>query len=98
MALACAGVAGALLGVTASAAQATDDYPWAWQGQCPILPQVPIDEPEPAPVPAPGDGQPTPPRPMRNERLPDVGWLEMSQRGKQQACRTRSSSASSTRE
>nr|WP_300050043.1 CHAP domain-containing protein [uncultured Nocardioides sp.] len=45
----------------AAAAHAADDYPWAWQGQCPIVPQAPIEEPEPAPVPAPEPGQPPAP-------------------------------------
>ena len=59
-------LASGVLGVGATAANAADDYPWAWQGQCPILPQVPIEEPEPepeaapAPPPAPEPGQPTP--------------------------------------
>ncbi|WP_299922529.1 CHAP domain-containing protein [uncultured Nocardioides sp.] len=40
-----------------TAAHAADDYPWAWQGQCPILPQAPIEEPAPAPPPAPEPGR-----------------------------------------
>ena len=40
-------MAGALLGVTTPAAHASDDYPWAWQGQCPIVPQEPIPDPTP---------------------------------------------------
>ena len=46
-------LASGVLGVGVAAAHAADDYPWAWQGQCPIVPQAPIEEPEPAPVPAP---------------------------------------------
>ncbi|MFC7727783.1 CHAP domain-containing protein [Nocardioides sp. GCM10028917] len=54
-------LASGVLGVGAAAAHAADDYPWAWQGQCPIVPQAPIEEPEPAPVPAPEPGQPPAP-------------------------------------
>lgn len=57
-ALAAVCIAGGLLGLGAPAAQASDDYPWAWQGQCPILPQVPIEEPPPPPLPVP-----VPPKP-----------------------------------
>lgn len=46
-------VAGGLLGLTAPAAHAEDDYPWAWQGQCPIVPQEPVVEPVPTPAPTP---------------------------------------------
>ena len=46
-------LASGVLGMGGTAAHAADDYPWAWQGQCPIVPQAPIEEPEPAPVPAP---------------------------------------------
>lgn len=53
-------LASGVLGVGAAAAHAADDYPWAWQGQCPILPQAPIEEPEPAP-PTPTPPTPTPP-------------------------------------
>ncbi len=63
-ALATACVAGGLLLVTAPLAQADDDYPWAGQGQCPILPQEPIVEPTPTPTPtptpSPGPGAPGP--------------------------------------
>jgi surface antigen len=45
-------LASGVLGVDA-AAHAADDYPWAWQGQCPILPLPVIEEPEPTPPPAP---------------------------------------------
>ena len=38
-------VAGGLIGLSAGSASASDDYPWAWQGQCPIVPQEPIVEP-----------------------------------------------------
>src|SRR5687767_9584693 len=54
-------LASGVLGVGVTAAHAADDYPWAWQGQCPIVPQAPIEEPEPAPVPAPEPGQPPAP-------------------------------------
>ena len=54
-------LASGVLGVGAAAARAADDYPWAWQGQCPIVPQAPIEEPEPAPVPAPEPGEPPAP-------------------------------------
>ena len=54
-------LASGVLGVGAAAAHAADDYPWAWQGQCPIVPQAPIEEPKPAPVPAPEPGQPPAP-------------------------------------
>ncbi|MCF6378859.1 CHAP domain-containing protein [Nocardioides KLBMP 9356] len=52
-ALAAACLAGGLVGLSAAAASADDDYPWAWQGQCPIVPQEPIVEPTPAPTPSP---------------------------------------------
>ena len=59
-ALAVACLTGGLLGVSVSAARAADDYPYAWQGQCPIVPQEPIEEPTPpTPPPAPDKpGQP----------------------------------------
>ena len=56
--LASACVAAGLVGLSATSADAGDDYPWAWQGQCPILPQAPIVEPAPTPAPSP-----TPPEP-----------------------------------
>ena len=59
-ALAAVCIAGGLLGVGVPGARAADDYPWAWQGQCPIEPQVPIEEPTPTPVPTP---TPSPPKP-----------------------------------
>jgi surface antigen len=63
-ALAAACVAAGLLGVSAPAVQADDDYPWAWQGQCPIVPQEPIEEPVPTPTPTPNPTpSPTPPKP-----------------------------------
>ena len=46
-------LAGGLLSLAATTAHAEDDYPWAWQGQCPIVPQEPIVEPTPAPTPTP---------------------------------------------
>ncbi len=52
-ALATACLAGGLVGLSAAAATASDDYPWAWQGQCPIVPQEPIVEPTPTPTPTP---------------------------------------------
>ncbi|GAA5115819.1 hypothetical protein GCM10023339_23600 [Alloalcanivorax gelatiniphagus] len=52
-ALAIAGLTGGLLVTSMTAARAADDYPYAWQGQCPIVPQEPIVEPTPAPTPAP---------------------------------------------
>lgn len=52
-----------------SGAQASDDYPWAWQGQCPIAPQVPIEEPTPTPTPTPSPTpSPTPPKPGEPEQ------------------------------
>lgn len=53
-------VAGGLLSLAAPAAHAEDDYPWAWQGQCPIVPQAPIVEPTPTvpPTPAPDPAHP----------------------------------------
>ena len=42
-----------MLGVSGQAAHASDDYPWAWQGQCPIIPQEPIAPPTPPPTPTP---------------------------------------------
>lgn len=48
------------MGLSAAAATASDDYPWAWQGQCPIVPQEPIVEPTPTPTPTPS---PTPAKP-----------------------------------
>ncbi|WP_168218484.1 CHAP domain-containing protein [Nocardioides eburneiflavus] len=48
-------LASGVAGTVAAAAHASDDYPWAGRGQCPIVPQVPIEEPEPVPVtPTPG--------------------------------------------
>ncbi len=41
------------MGLAAAPATAGDDYPWAWQGQCPIVPQEPIVEPVPTPTPSP---------------------------------------------
>lgn len=52
-ALAAACLAGGLAGLSAASATASDDYPWAWQGQCPIVPQEPIVEPTPTPTPSP---------------------------------------------
>jgi len=52
-----------VLGVGVAAAHAADDYPWAWQGQCPIVPQAPIEEPVPAPVPVPAPEPGQPPAP-----------------------------------
>ncbi|MDR7251690.1 hypothetical protein J2X46_000662 [Nocardioides sp. BE266] len=49
-------VAGGLLSLAAPAAHADDDYPYAWQGQCPIVPQEPIEEPTPTPTPEPAKG------------------------------------------
>jgi surface antigen len=46
-------LAGGLVGLSAAPSQAGDDYPWAGQGQCPILPQAPIVEPTPTPSPTP---------------------------------------------
>ena len=58
-ALAAVCIAGGLLGMVAPAASASDDYPWAWQGQCPIVPQEPIVEPPPPmPTPSPTPGSP----------------------------------------
>ena len=51
-------VAGGLVGLSATSAHADDDYPWAWQGQCPILPQAPIVEPTPTPLPSPTPAAP----------------------------------------
>ena len=51
-----------LFAVGAGSAHASDDYPWAWQGQCPIYPQEPIEEPTPPPVPTPTPS-PTPAKP-----------------------------------
>ena len=42
-----------MLGVSGQAAHASDDHPWAWQGQCPIIPQEPIAPPTPPPTPTP---------------------------------------------
>ncbi len=53
-ALATVCAAGGLLVVAAPVAQASDDYPWAWQGQCPIVAQEPIEEPTPTAPAAPG--------------------------------------------
>ncbi|WP_210650275.1 CHAP domain-containing protein [Nocardioides sp. SYSU D00065] len=58
--------AGGLLVVSAPTAQAADDYPWAGQGRCPIVPQEPIEEPTPTPAqtptqtPAPSAPTPSP--------------------------------------
>lgn len=51
-------VAGGLVGLSAGSAHADDDYPWAWQGQCPILPQAPIVDPTPPPAPTPTPAAP----------------------------------------
>ena len=59
-ALAAACLTGGLTGLSVSTAHASDDYPWAWQGQCPIVPQEPIVEPTPPPTPSPS---PTPTKP-----------------------------------
>ena len=56
-------LASGVLGVGVAAAHAADDYPWAWQGQCPIVPQAPIEEPVPAPVPVPAPEPGQPPAP-----------------------------------
>ncbi len=55
-------VASGLWSVAAPGAQAADDYPWAWQGQCPIVEQAPIEEPIPTPTPSPTPA-PIPPKP-----------------------------------
>ncbi|GAA1926269.1 CHAP domain-containing protein [Nocardioides hwasunensis] len=52
-ALAVGCIAAGLLSVSVASAQASDDYPYAWQGQCPIVPQEPIEEPTPTPTPTP---------------------------------------------
>ena len=69
---------GRVLGMGATAAHADDDYPWAWQGQCPIVPQQPIEEPAPRsraptrPAPAPGQRRPrSSSRPRRRLRVLD---------------------------
>jgi surface antigen len=54
------------VGLAAASATADDDYPWAWQGQCPIVPQEPIVEPTPPPVPP----VPTPGRPGTTSATP----------------------------
>jgi surface antigen len=54
-------LASGVAGTVAATAHASDDYPWAGQGQCPILPQAPIVEPEPSPAPDPTGQQPGPP-------------------------------------
>lgn len=46
-------LASGVVGTVAAAAHASDDYPWAGRGQCPIVPQPPIEEPEPTPAPDP---------------------------------------------
>ncbi len=46
-------MASGLIALGVVSAHASDDYPWAWQGQCPIYPQEPIEEPTPPPVPTP---------------------------------------------
>jgi len=51
-------VSGALVVTATVPAQAGDDYPWAWQGQCPIVPQEPIEEPVPTPTPTLTPGGP----------------------------------------
>ncbi|MFC7361962.1 CHAP domain-containing protein [Nocardioides astragali] len=67
--LASACVAAALLVASGPAAHASDDYPWAWQGQCPIIPQAPIEPPPPPPLPTP---TPTPtPTPDKPGETPD---------------------------
>ncbi len=63
-----------LAGPAPAALAAGDDYPYAWQGQCPIVPQEPIEEPTPSPAPSPSASpgpkpsatptpEPTPPPP-----------------------------------
>lgn len=51
-------LASGVAGVGAAVAHASDDYPWAGRGQCPILPQAPIAEPPPTPTASPSDHQP----------------------------------------
>ncbi len=62
-------LAGGLVGLSAASSSADDDYPYAWQGQCPIVPQVPIVEPTPTPTPTPSPS-PTPLKP--GETAPPV--------------------------
>lgn len=50
-------LASGVAGTGAATAYAADDYPWAGEGQCPIVPLPPIEEPEPVPSPTPGPGQ-----------------------------------------
>lgn len=67
--LATAFVAAGLLVVSGPAVHASDDYPWAWQGQCPIIPQAPIEPPPPPPLPTPTPTptpSPTPDKPGEN--------------------------------
>lgn len=47
-------LASGVAGTVAATAHASDDYPWAGRGQCPIVPMAPIEEPEPAPTAPPG--------------------------------------------
>lgn len=51
-------LASGVAGTGAVAAHASDDYPWAGEGQCPIVPQPPIEEPEPTPGPDASTEQP----------------------------------------
>ena len=89
-------VAGGLVGLSAGSAHAGDDYPWAWQGQCPILPQAPIVEPTPTPVPSPAPAAPgeppapvvTPPPPPPPVHDPISGHL-YDPRGPRPTCASR---------
>ncbi|WP_165355030.1 CHAP domain-containing protein [Nocardioides oleivorans] len=56
--LATACIAGGLWGASVAVAHASDDYPWAGLGQCPIVAQEPVEPPTPTPTPAPTPGKP----------------------------------------
>ena len=64
-------VAVGVLAVSAPGARAQDDYPWAGQGRCPIVPQEPVVEPTPTGGAEPGGPEapatpavPPPPPPL----------------------------------
>ncbi|HEV2798194.1 MAG TPA: CHAP domain-containing protein [Nocardioides sp.] len=99
-ALATACLAGGLVGLSATPAHAADDYPYAWQGQCPIVPQAPIEEPPPpVPVPTatdpakPGDPaaplEPPPPPPPPPPVLDPVTGHTYDPRGPRPTCARR---------
>jgi surface antigen len=90
-------LASGVAGAGAVAAYASDDYPWAGEGQCPIVPQPPIEEPEPSPEAsgqqpgnpggaAPGVEPPPPPPPPPPPVLDPVSGHLYDPRGPRPTC------------